>query len=284
MNNADYNSPNTRARIAARRAARKGGNRRTAGGGSQVRPGARRVVGRWLVTGQLFSALLFAASGAALYHLFTSPSYQVRRVEVRGNTALSNQTVAELTGLEGVPVWFADTTAATERLLASAYVEQASVSVNLPDTAVVTLVERQPDVRWQVGALQYLVDATGKVLDVANTPPPAGTLVIVDSGARTLAANDQLDPDALKLGRVLSLRLPQELRLPPQTIGWDIALGIYVKTAANQTIVFGQTEDLDRKILILGHLLKEKTAFTYLDLRPSNPFYRNGEQAAAPAP
>jgi len=273
MNNVDYNPPNTRARIAARRAARKG--QRGTSGGSQVRPGARRVVGRWLVTGQLLSAVLFAASIAALYHLFTSPSYQVRQVEVHGNGALSNEAVAALSGLLGVPVWFVVLAAATERLLASAYVEQATVVVNLPDRAVVTLVERQPDVRWQVGGLQYLVDATGKVLDVANAPAPEGTLVIVDSGTRALAANDQLDPDALALARVVSLRLPQELRLQPQHIGWDIALGVYVTTAANQTIIFGQSADLDRKMLILGHLLKEKTAFSYLDLRPSNPFYRS---------
>lgn len=204
MTKADYNSPNTRARIAARRAARNGSHR--GGDGSQVRPGTRRVFGKWLVTGQLFSAIVFAASLGTLYHLFTSPSYQVQQIVVHGNGALSNETVGQLTGLTGIPIWFADTEAATERLLASAYVEQASVSIHLPNTAVVTLVERQPDVRWQVGALQYLVDASGKVLDLANTPASDGTLVIVDSGARELVANDQLDPDALQLGRLLALR------------------------------------------------------------------------------
>lgn len=282
MNKAEYNRPNTRARIDARRAARQRSPRNSSG--SQVRPGARRLVGRWLVTGRLLSALVFVACLGALYYVFTSPRYQVQRIEVHGNGALSNEAVAQLTGIEGVPIWFADTNMATERLLASAYVEQAHISVHLPDTAVVTLVERQPDVRWQVGGVQYLVDATGKVLDMATTVATDGTLVIVDSGARTLAANDQLDPDALKLARLISLRLPQELNITPQSIGWDVALGVYVKTAANQTIIFGQTSDLDRKLLILGYLLKDNTAFSYLDLRPSNPFYRTNQQPAANVP
>lgn len=281
MNNADYNSPNTRARVAARRSARRGARR--ADDGSRVRPGTRRVVGGWLASGRLISAIIFAASLGTLVHLFTSPAYQVQQIDVVGNAALSNKTVAQLTGLQGVPVWFADTNAARERLLASAYVEQANIAVNLPNKATITLVERQPDVRWQVGGMQYLVDATGKVLDIANTPVPTDTLVITDAGNHPLEANDQVDPDAIKLARMVSLRLPQELAFTPQLIGWDVALGIYVRTATNQTIVFGQTENIDRKILILEDLLQKKTAFTYLDLRPSNPFYRNNEQSNAPA-
>src|SRR5262249_34047617 len=153
------------------------------------------------------------------------------------------------------------------RLKSSAYIEQASVEVLLPDRAIVTLVERQPDVRWQLGGLQYLVDAAGKVLDVAKTPAEPGTLVIADNRCKSatscapLASNDQVDPDALDLARRLSLRLPTDLKLKPTQIGWDIALGIYITTPAGQTIVFGQTENLERKLAVLSYLLQDKTRF-----------------------
>jgi|HigsolmetaAR202D_1030399.scaffolds.fasta_scaffold00514_4 cell division protein FtsQ len=277
MSKVDLNTPNTKARVAARRAARRKQTRRSEG--SKVHPGTRRLLSTWLATGQLFSAVVFMVCIGVLYHLFTAPTYTIERVDVYGNAALSDEAIAQLTGLRGVPIWFADTVAANERLLASAYVEQASVNVFLPGTAVVRVIERQPDMRWQVGGVQYLVDATGKVLDAATTPPDEGTLVIVDRGVGSLQANDQVDPDALELARLLSLRLPQELNLVPSQIGWDIALGVYITTASDQTIVFGQTDNLDRKLLILNRLLSEQTAFSYLDLRPSNPFFRNNTQA-----
>ena len=288
MKDVQYNAPNTRARVAARRARRtgRGGNER----GSAVRPGARQMLGRLLVSGKLVSLLMLAGSLAALWALFTAPAYSVQQIEVRGNRALDAEAVAQLSRLRGQPIWFASAANAAQSLLSSAYVEQAGVELALPDKAIITLVERQPNMRWQLGGVQYLVDSTGKVLEAAREPAQPGTLVIQDARCNTGACagmqpNDQVDPDALELARRLALRLPEDLKLTPALVGWDIALGVYVKTNANQTIVFGQTDNLERKIGVLGYLLGDKTAFTYLDLRPANPFYRNdGKPVAMPQP
>ena len=288
MNEVHYNTPNTRARVAARRARRAG--KPNPSGGSAVRPGTRQILGRLLVSGKLVSMLLLAGSLAALWALFTSPAYSVQQIEVRGNRALGEDVVAQLSGLRGQPIWFASAANAAQGLLSSAYVEQASVELALPDKAIVTLVERQPDMRWQLGGVQYLVDSAGKVLEAAREPAPPGTLVIQDARCNTGACagmqpNDQVDPDALELSRRLALRLPEDLKLTPALVGWDIALGVYVKTSAGQSIVFGQTKDFERKIALLGYLLSDNTAFTYLDLRPANPFYRDeNKPAATPQP
>jgi cell division protein FtsQ len=81
-----------------------------------------------------------------------------------------------------------------------------------------------------------------------------------------------------------------ELGLTPAQIGWDYGLGVYVRSPAGQTIVFGQSESLGRKLAVLDVLLKDQTSFTYLDLRPDNPFYQDVASApglsptAAPGP
>ena len=285
MKDVQYNAPNTRARVAARRATRKNGP--SAERGSAVRPGARRALGKLFASGKLASLLLLGASLAALWALFSSPAYRVQQIEVRGNRALDAEAVAQLSGIRGESIWFASAAQAAQSLLASAYVEQAAVELALPNRAIVTLVERQPDMRWQLGGVQYLVDSSGKVLDAAREPAQPGTLVIQDArcNAGVCAAmqpNDQVDPDALELARRLALRLPEDLHLTPTLVGWDIALGVYVTTGGGQTIVFGQTDNFERKIAVLGHLLGDKTAFTYLDLRPANPFYRNDVKAVGP--
>jgi cell division protein FtsQ len=113
------------------------------------------------------------------------------------------------------------------------------------------------------------------VLEVAQTLPAADTLVIEDRTHQVLQPHDRVDQDALHLAHMLDSRLPDEANLHPSVIGWDYGLGVYVQTEDQQTIIFGQYEEIDRKIALLTHMLQTDVAFTYLDLRPSNPFYQN---------
>ncbi len=240
----------------------------------QVRPGPRPLLMHWLMSGRLFSLLLFLATIGTLVYVFNSPQFSIQEIEVSGNSVLQSDLITDLSGLHGESIWFVNTSLAGERLLQNAYVEQASIGVLLPNQATVQVSERQPDVRWRVGEVEYLLDATGTVLDIASEPAPAGTLVIYGSGQGSLAPSDHVDPDALELARALALRLPVELDFTPARIGWDIGLGVYVDSDSGQRIVFGTTENLDRKLTVFHYLLTDGTAFTYLDLRTSSPYYR----------
>jgi cell division protein FtsQ len=277
MDRFDYNQPNTRARIAARRKAL------AARSGSAVIPGPRRAVSSWLATGRVFSLLLFVASLGGLLYIAMSPRFTVKEIQVEGAQALSQQAVARLAGARDQSIWLLDTRQIVERLKTNAYVEEASASVSLPDRLTISVAERRPEVRWQAGGALYLVDASGRVLDADRSVPVTNTLVIEDRSTRLLQPNDHVDPDALRLGRLLAVRLPAELNLRPARIGWDIGAGIFVTTAERRTIIFGRSENLDTKLAILGKLLKDATPFTLLDLRPSTPFYRN-DVSGAPAP
>ena len=277
MNRFEYNQPNTRERIAARRKARR------THVGSQVKPTPRRAVGSWVVTGRIAGLVLFIAAIGGLVYVFNAPRFVVQDVQVEGAQAMSQKAIVELAGVRGQSIWFVDTVSIVERLKSSAYIEQASAYVTLPDRLTINVDERRPELRWQVGGMLYLVDSSGRVLDTTTTAPLTNTLVIEDRSKRPLQPNDRVDPDALKLGRLLALRLPTELGLTPRSVGWDLGTGVFVTTAEGRTIIFGQTENLDSKLAVLGSLLKDKTAFTYLDLRPSMPFYRNeGASTATP--
>jgi cell division protein FtsQ len=269
----EYNLPNTRERIAARRQRRL--VRPPLPDGSQAQPGPRQTLRSWLLSGRLISAIVLAVSLALLGYVLFSSRLNIRTVQITGNNALSAAEVTALADVIGRPIWFVHPDAVVERLMTAAYVESAVVDVVLPDVTTIEIVERRPEVRWLAGGVQYLVDGTGKVLGVAQEPAEPNVLVIVDNSHLQLQPSDRLDPDALDLARALALRLPGELAFTPAQIGWDIALGVYVRSSANQTIVFGRSDELDRKLAVLSYLLTDGTAFTYLDLRSSTPFYQN---------
>ena len=276
----EYNPPNTRERINARRQQRRG--QAHAVPGQQALPGPRRSLLAWLGSGRAVGLALCLAACAALAYLLTDPRFSVRQVQVEGNSALNAEAVAELAGVVGRPIWFVDAEQAVARLRENAYIASASLELALPDQAVIRLVERRPEVRWLAGGVQYLVDGTGKVLGPAQEAAEADVLVITDSSHMQLEPNDQIDIDAVRLAQSLALRLPVELGLTPTQVGWDYGLGVYVRSPQGQTIVFGQSEELQRKLAILDLLLADGTAFTYLDLRPATPFYQNTAPEAPP--
>jgi cell division protein FtsQ len=274
MDKFNYNQPDTRARIAARRQARR--KRAT----PAVRPGPKRAAGEWVASGRVVSLVLLIAALGGLLYIATSARFTVQAINVTGAQALSQEKVAELAGARGQSIWLLDTRQVVERLKSNAYVERASASVALPDELTLVVSERRPEVRWLSGGALYLLDADGRVLDTDETDPVSNTLVIEDRSNRALQPNDMVDADALNLGRVLSLRLPAEAGLQPAHIAWNIDTKIFITTADNRTIIFGSSDNLDSKLLVLDSLLKDNTAFTLLDLRPSTPFYRNDAPGA----
>ena len=277
MDRFDYNQPNTRERIAARRKSR------AARAGSNARPGPRRAVSSWIASGRIAGLLLLIAALGGLLYVATAPRFNVREITVEGAQAMKSSVVADLAGVRDQSIWLVDTQQIVERLKGSAYIEQAQASVSLPDRVTISVTERRPEVRWQSGGTLYLLDASGRVLDTDTTGPISNTLVIEDRSNRPLRPNDMVDTDALKLGRVLNLRLPAELGLRPAHIGWNLDTKIFITTTDNRTIIFGRSDNLDDKLSVLGTLLKDQTAFTLLDLRPVMPFYRN-DAPGAPTP
>ncbi|WP_161569181.1 cell division protein FtsQ/DivIB [Candidatus Oscillochloris fontis] len=272
----EYNSPNTRQRIAARRMARQG---RLAGpGGSQVRPNVWRALLSGMRNGRVVSLLIFLGCIGALAYLLSSPRLSVLQVEVIGNNALHIEDVVAESGLLGRRIWFVSQSESEARLRANPYVESVQVEIGLPNLARIHVVERRPEVRWQAGGVEYLVDGRGQVLAVAQEDATDDVLVVIDRSTPDLKPGDQIDTDALSLTRALALRLPAELGFTPAQIGWDFGVGVYVRSEIGQTIIFGQNRNLDRKLAILATLLKDQTAFTYLDLRSGNPFYQNSPQ------
>ncbi|HMO56418.1 MAG TPA: FtsQ-type POTRA domain-containing protein [Roseiflexaceae bacterium] len=276
MNQFDYNRPKTRARIAARRK-----QARIPAGESAVLPGPQRLLLSWIASGRLFSFIMLFGALAGLWYSTMSAQFVVRDIRVSGAEILATDEIIALSAATGRSIWLVDTDRLTEQLLTNAYVEQAAARVLLPDQLDILIIERRPDVRWQVGGERYLVDSSGLVLGNDTTGAVTNTLVIEDHSGLVIEPGMKIDREALHLSRELALRLPTELGISVASIGWDLQQGITITTNDQQLIIFGSEERLDEKFAVLRTLRDDGTIFTMLDLRPATPYYR---QDAAPTP
>lgn len=278
---------------------------------SQARPGFRRALQWSIRSGKLMALIVLGVAGWFLYDAITSPRYAIRTVRAEGNTALTTQDVQALADVLGKSVWFVHDTDIETRVRQSPYVERVRAQVMLPDQVVVSVTERRPDVRWTHAGTTYAVTWDGLVL--AGTPPqPAangatqpvtdttgiGPLTISDTATisetegtttgpafvssisivdttpnRPIKPGDQVDRDALEVARRVTLRA-NELPVPIQRIEWDAGLGVSLIVGDNKQAVIGKSDRLDEKLAILAQVLRENTAFSYLDLRPTTPYYR----------
>ena len=274
----DYRTTSARQRAAARR-------KHSRKNPPSVTPGPGRVATSFVASGRIASLIILLIALLSLAYLFSAPRFAIQDITIQGAQALNETQVIDLAQARGRSIWFVDTRAIVERLKTSAYVEQASAVVSLPNHLTITLVERRPETRWQIGVTRYLIDGSGRVLGTDSTAPLTGTLIIEDQSTRALQPNDQVDSDALTLARLLALRLPAELHVQPGRISWDQNQGITVNLPDQHRVVFGRSDHLDDKLAVLNVLLHDGTAFTYLDLRSNTPYYRNdGTTTPTPQP
>jgi hypothetical protein len=278
---------------------------------SQARPGVRRVLLWSLRSGKLLALIVLAVAGWLLYDALTSPGYVVRAVTAEGVTALSNDDVQALADVTGQSIWLVRDDEIEARIRQSPYVERVRARVVLPDTVVVQVTERRPEVRWTHHGTTYAVTWDGLVLAGAppsaaaatqpmttteglsvpstvsatdtisetaegNVPGPAfvSSVAIVDTTPnRELKPGDKVDPDALEVARRVTLRAA-ELPAPLLRIEWDAGLGVSLIVGDNKQAIIGKSERLDEKLAILTQLLHDSTPFSILDLRTTTPYYR----------
>jgi cell division protein FtsQ len=271
----------------------------------QAQPRPRRSLMTYVRNGKLAALALLIGAGWLLYATLTSPRYIVQHVQLQGGEALTDADVQKLAMVQGQPIWYVRAEEIEARIKQSPYVEQASARVLLPATVVVRVAERQPAMRWQVGDTVYDVTQDGRILAAVDVPPNApatpitdttgmtgtttisptatltptptlegtGSVVVVDTTPnRALRPGDQVDPDALEVARRVTLRV-QELPVAIERITWQQDLGVVLELGG-RTVVLGKSERLDEKMAILAQMLRDNTPFSFLDLRPSTPYYR----------
>lgn len=118
--------------------------------------------------------VLVAVLAAIAYGVSRSPLLAVNTLKVTGTSHVTTEQVLDAAGVhDGDPMVWMDPGAAVRGIEALPYVRVATVQRQWPDTVRITVRERTPSAWIDGPGGKALVDGTGRVLDVVDTPPPA---------------------------------------------------------------------------------------------------------------
>jgi cell division septal protein FtsQ len=219
---------------------------------------------------RLLSGLLAIGLFALLYHLWTSPRFQVQFAEVEGNHYVRSEDVNQVLNLYNKPIFMVDpqqVEADLERAFLGLMVD-SSVQIIWPASVLVTVQERQPVIAWEQGSEVLWVDAEGisfdpvgendelvRVSATASPPAPIGILDDQDQVEDPLdPSQEALEPYAFMTPELAAAILTTNKYKPGQSKlnfdsqhglgwhdekhGWDIYFGLDMSNIEEKLTVY----------------------------------------------
>ncbi|MEO8677573.1 MAG: FtsQ-type POTRA domain-containing protein [Vicinamibacterales bacterium] len=246
---------------------------------AQVKPGRKRSLSArrlWLIT-RLVAVIALLGFGGWRFATLVADAHglQIGHLTVRGQQRLSaGEVLALVDGLRGQNILLVDLDPWRERLLASPWVEDATLRRVLPSTLEIVVHERRPMGIGRIGMALYLIDPRGVVIDEYGPAYADIDLPIIDG----LSASPQ-DGGALVdaaraefAGRVIAslAARPELAKRVSQIDVSDLHNAVVILDGDTALLRLGEAEFVERlqQYVDLAPALRERLAgIDYVDLR-----------------
>lgn len=236
--------------------------------------------------GRLVGVTVLALLTWILYILFSSPGFFVYRAEIKGNAAVSQREIYNVSGIDSQSVFWLSSSEIAQRIMALPNIKSASVSISLPAEVAIEVVERHPELIWQTGDTIWWVDQEGTIVPPKNEVE--GMLRIIDDDRQPMAAGYQIDPTIINGAQILRILAPDVL-----IIRYSRVHGLTVATPEGWPVYLGDGNEIKAKLVVLTTILtdlKERNIVpAFIDMRnPLRPVYqpnsviRIGQPAGVP--
>jgi cell division septal protein FtsQ len=253
------------------------------------------------------AALAMLASAGAIYGVGASSAFQYGHLRVEGAVFTDLDAAEAAVAMARGENLFRLSTAPLESALEGLpTIADAGVSVQLPQTLVVTLHERVPVLIWRVGARRYLADGSGDLFGRLGDDPPASAanLPVIDdrrAASAGLSVGARLDPQDVDAATRLASLVPADVGSAAETLavrvtdndgfvvradpqGWLAIFGYYTPSLRTPELIPGQVRLLrslliGREQLIARVILASETDGTYVPKPTATP-----SPSVSPAP
>lgn len=214
------------------------------------------------------SILTLIVTGAALYFLFLSDFFQIKKIAVAGQGA-SLEDIEFLIPKTNI---FFFNTQKIEQVIVSSFpaVAKAKINRTLPDSLAIVITERKAAAVWCENGKCFLTDNKGTLFGESQEND-----LIKISGGKELLNQEKIDR---LLGISSTLKNKLEINIQEASLISEERLNL--KTAEGWQIYFNLKGDLDWQIQELGLVLEKqipaekRTGLEYVDLRFSRVYYK----------
>jgi hypothetical protein len=231
---------------------------------------------------RLLSFLVVLLIGAAIYFVYTLPTFRVTQAKVTGNQLISAEELSAAMSITGQPIFLLKPSDLETKLRLN-YPELASakVSLSLPNVVTVDVVERKPVVRWEQGGGYTWIAEDGVAFRPRGENAELISVTAVAAPALDLRASDPLNPvpfistDMVRALKGLGTHVP-----PGMSILYDPTLGFGWNDPRGWSVYFGtSSNDIELKMRVYETLVNSLTQrgirpvminVTY----PTAPYYR----------
>lgn len=207
------------------------------------------------------------------YTLFTDTSFYVYGANIKGNVAVSYREIYTASGIDSQSIFWVNPLKVVESIESLPNIKSATVSVELPAQVSIEVVERRPQLLWQVDNTVWWVDQEGTIV-----PPKAEVaedmLRIIDDDRQPLETGYQIDPTIIQGAQALRLLVPDV-----RVIRHTRAQGLIVATPEGWPVYLGDGSQMRAKLIVLSKLMVDLRADNitpnYIDMRnPLRPVYK----------
>ena len=209
--------------------------------------------------------LMMLVSAGAIYGLAATPAFSYSHLDIQGTVLTPAATVEAMLGLDkGANLVGLSTDPLEAQLRVIPSVADANVSVGLPDTLRVDVIERRAIVIWAAAGHHFVVDDGGTLFaDVGDQPPAAiaALPVVTDDrlSAATLGIRSVLDPVDLDAATRLGSLKPEQIGSSATSLavgvsdergftvssgakGWLAVFGFYGGSQRTPALIPGQVQ------------------------------------------
>lgn len=228
---------------------------------------AAPVFGLWLFL--LFCCLL------ATYFFLNSSFFALKSIEIIGNGVISDDEVIQLSGLTtGTNLFSLKTSEATIKIDSYPNIKKVEIKRKLPNTIIINVVERQPIAMVVIQNGYALVDNEGIILKKLEITDGSELPLIsqIDVGENKRPGDSIITP-GLKSALNIIKQMDDEFLENITEIIAPSQYSLTLKTKTGVKILFGEEEDIGRKIMIIEKFMKKNSAsineqnVEYIDLR-----------------
>ena len=207
--------------------------------------------------------------------LLASPLLSIRTVNVEGVVYADPEAMsAVVDDLMGEPILTADLHQAELRLLAIPWVEDARVSMHLPSTVDIEVVEREPTAFFRaVDGFNRVIDRDGRVLDVIEGDPVDYPL-IAGTGP-SISAGQTVEQPFLGAAQLID-SLPSDLRARLESAAVTPEGDVNLALSEGVTVLFGRPDNFQAKLVGVINEIKRQGSSPYsvIDVSTGEPSVR----------